>query len=101
MEYLLEKSIEAKNFWLTDIWNAREAIGNKEQDPDILQYITQQEAIRNFLGANIQPAQVVPLPEFSGVKRKQQRILEFFSAKNLVMNKESITFYSSLSPQES
>ena len=49
--------------------------------------------MRNFLGANIQPAQVAPLPEFSGVKRKQEQVLEFFF-KNLATNKESITFYS-------
>ena len=75
--------LSQKNLWLKDVWYAKEAIGNEEQDPEILQDITQQEPIRNFLGANIQPTQVAPLPEFSGVKQKQQRVLEFFFCRKM------------------
>lgn len=54
LEYLLEKSIELKNtLWLTDIWNIRDVIDNKEQDPEILQGIVQQETMRMYLGGNI------------------------------------------------
>lgn len=81
MKYLLEAFIKDKNLWLIDVWNAREAIGNEEQDPEILHNITQQEAMRNFLEADIQPAQVASLSEITGVKRKQQQLSNFFLQK--------------------
>ena len=37
MEYLLEQSVDVKNLCLTDVWNAKETIDNKEKDPKTLQ----------------------------------------------------------------
>ena len=61
-EYLLEQSIYIKNLWLTDVFNARDAINNKEQDPEAIQDRNQQEAMRDYLGANIDLINVAPLP---------------------------------------
>ena len=64
--------------WLTDIWNAREAINNDEQDPEVIELEAQQDAMRFYLGSNIQPIQVEPLPEQQQDKQRQQQISEFF-----------------------
>ena len=93
----IKKSIKVKTLYLTDVWDTREAIDNKEQDPEILQDIAHEEAIRYHMEADIQPAHVDPLPEFSGTKCKQQDISDFFSIKNLTFNKESIIFHLSQS----
>ena len=81
MEYLLEQSIYFKNLWLTDVFNAREAINNKEQDPEAIQDRNQQEAMRDYLGANIDPINVAPFPVYEGTTQRQRRVLEFFPAK--------------------
>ena len=81
MEYLLEQSINAKNIWLTDIWKARKAIDNEEQDPETIQDRNQQEAMRDYLGADIEPIHVASLPEYKGIKQRQQQVSEFFPVK--------------------
>ena len=56
LEYLTEKSIHYKSMWLNDVWNAREAIKNDEQGPEVIEIEAQQDAIRIYLGGNIQHA---------------------------------------------
>ena len=64
--------------WLTNVWNAREAIDNNEQDPEVIELEAQQDAMRIYLGGNIQPTQVEPLPEQQQDKQRQQQISDFF-----------------------
>ena len=78
LEYLTEKFIHYKSMWLTDVWNAREAINNDEQDPEVTELEAQQDAMRVYLRNNIQPIQVEPLPEQQHNKRRQKQISEFF-----------------------
>ena len=78
LEYLTGKSTHYKNMWLTDVWNAREAINNDKQDPEVIELEAQQDAMRVYLGNNIQPIQVAPLPEQQQDTRRQQQISEFF-----------------------
>ena len=70
--------------WLTDVWNAREAINNDEQDPEVIELEAQQDAMRVYLGNNIQPIQVEPLPEQQQDKRRQQQISEFFPSSKRI-----------------
>ena len=64
--------------WLTDVWNAREAINNEEQDPEVIEIEAQQDAMRIYLGGNIQHTQVEPLPEQQQETQRQQRMFEFY-----------------------
>ena len=64
--------------WLTDVWNGREAINNDEQDPEVIELEAQQDAMRIYLGGNIQPIQVEPLPEQQQDERRQRQLTEFF-----------------------
>ena len=83
-----------------DVFNARDAINNEEQDPEAIQDRNQQEAMRDYLGANIVPINVAPLQVYKGTICRQHQVSEFFPAKNNVLNKESIIFYSVLRPKE-
>ena len=78
LEYLIKKSIHYKSMWLNDVWNAREAINNEEQDPEVIEIEAQQDAMRICLGGNIQHAQVEPLPEQQQETQRQQQTFEFF-----------------------
>ena len=44
--------------WLNDVWNAREAMNNEEQDQEVVDMEAQQDAMRIYLGGNIQHPQV-------------------------------------------
>ena len=78
LEYLSEKSIHYKTMWLNDVWNAREVMNNKEQDPEAVEIEAQQDTMRIYLGGNIQHTQVEPLPEQQQVTLRQQRMFEFY-----------------------
>ena len=66
--------------WLTDVWNAREAMNNEEQDPEVIELEAQQDAMRLYLGGNIQHSQVEPLPEHQQTEHRQQRMQDFYPA---------------------
>ena len=56
-------------------------MNNEEQDPEAIQDRNQQEAMRDYLGANIVPINVAPLPVYEATIRRQRRVSEFFPAK--------------------
>ena len=78
IEYLSGKSTHYKNMWLNDVWNAREAMNNEEQDPEVIELEAQQDAMRLYLGGNIQHSQVEPLPEHQQTEHRQQRMQDFY-----------------------
>ena len=54
LEYLSKKSIHFKTMWLNDVWNAREAMNNEEQDQEVVDMEAQQDTMRIYLDGNIQ-----------------------------------------------
>lgn len=79
-EYLSKKSTHYKTMWLNDVWNARAAMNNEEQDPEDIDLEAQQDAMRIYLGGNVQHPQVAPLPEYQPTEHRQQRMQEFYSS---------------------
>ena len=53
-------------------------MNNEEQDPEVVEIEAQQDAMRIYLGGNIQQTQVELLPEHQQVAQRQQRMYEFY-----------------------